>query len=102
MNYLHLGPMRLRTSRKGLATWGYERLGIGGLSLLSRDSAGRLGLASYHPRRSKTWLWAVTLERNPDALGHRAKNRHGQWHDYHKLPFGWLLCVSQQDYHKTS
>lgn len=30
----------------------------------------------------------------------RASNRQGQWHDYYRLPFGFCLIVSQQDWHK--
>lgn len=99
MNYLTFGPIRLRISRRGLAPWGYARLEIGGLSLLSRDSGGGLMLASYHPRRSKTWHWVVSIKKR-DGGTHRSKLRYGQWHDYYALPFGRQLIVGQQDYHK--
>ncbi len=72
---------------------------IGGLSFLSRSTDGSIMLASYHPRRSPTWHWSVSLTRG--GIAHRATRRHGQWHDFYWLPFGWRLLVSQQDYHKA-
>lgn len=70
-----------------------------GLSLFNRDSGGGLVLASYHPHRSQTWHWSVTLLRSDGHAG-RSLKRTGQWHDYYWLPFGWRLVVSQQDYHR--
>jgi hypothetical protein len=69
-----------------------------GVSLLNRASDGGMTLVSYHPRRSTTWHWSVSLVRS-SAIPHRAPHRTGQWHDYYWLPFGWRLVVSQQDYH---
>lgn len=99
MNYLSFGPIRLRVSRRGLAPWGYERLGIGGLRMFSRDSGGGLVLASYHPRRSSTWHWSISVKKR-EGRPSRSRQRHGQWHDYYWLPFGRQLIVGRQDYHK--
>lgn len=98
-NYLVLGPIRIRVSSKHLAPWGYARVAIGGLSLLSRANTGDLMLASYHPSWSHTWRWSVMLRR-ADGLAwvSRDKTRRGQWHDYYRLPFGWQILVSQQNY----
>lgn len=78
------------------------RLSINGVELLHRDSAGDLVLLSYHPRGSATWHWSVVLAKGGGrALINRASNRQGQWHDYYRLPFGFCLIVSQQDWHKS-
>jgi hypothetical protein len=45
-NYLILGPVRIRLSRKHLAPWGYPFLKVGGLSVLSRMNTGDLVRAS--------------------------------------------------------
>lgn len=72
---------------------------------MSRHSDGALGLAAYHPRSSRTWIWSVSLTRrqrwlkriwNPAA----PEWRRNQWHDYLRLPFGYALCISRQDYHR--
>lgn len=70
-----------------------------GFGALSRASDGSLTLLSYHPRGSVTWHWSVHLART-NYPTNRAKDRTGQWHDYYRLPFGYNLVVSQQDYHK--
>lgn len=99
-NYLSLGPVRLRISTKYLAPWGYERLAIGGLSLLSRTNGGDLILVAYHPRWCGTWHWSLCIRRGrPEHWVNRATSRRGQWHDYFWLPFGRELIVSRQDYH---
>lgn len=96
-NYISLGSVRLRISRRYLAKWGYPLIEIGGLSLLTRCNDGRLLLASYHPRSSITWLWAITVFRRPaGAKSGRDKMRRGQWHDYYWLPFGYQMLVSHQ------
>lgn len=103
-NYLSLGPVRIKVSRRGIAKWGYAKFIIGGLELFSRSSNGDLNLCSYHPRRSATWHWAVYLTRRVEdrRIVDRAKSRSGQWHDYYRLPFGRSLIVSHQDYHKRA
>lgn len=101
-NYLTLGPVRLRISRKHLAPWGYAILQIGGMSFFSRTSSGDLFIAGYHPRRSTTWHWSVILCKRrgkPVDWINRAPRRRGQWHDYYWLPFGKQIIVSHQDYH---
>lgn len=62
-NYVHLGPVSIRVSRKHLASWGYPLVRIGGLSLLTWDNTGRLQIASYHPGWSITWLWFVAIDK---------------------------------------
>lgn len=77
---------------------------MGALRLFRRNSAGEITLAIYHPATSSTWYWLVVLSRrDPFAWGWhgRAQIRTGQWHDYYRLPFGWTLIVSQQDFHRT-
>jgi hypothetical protein len=74
------------------------KMTIGGLTLFSRHSDGGRGLASYHPRSSQTWHWSVSIDRQ--AGTGRASRRSGQWHDFYRLPFGFRLVVSWQDYHK--
>lgn len=79
------------------------RISLGGLELMHRDSAGDLVLFAYHPRGSSTWLWSVVLAKGGGrALINRASDRQGQWHDYYRLPFGFCIIVSQQDYHKAA
>lgn len=56
-NHISIGPVRIRTGSRYLAKWGFPRLQIGGLSIWSWSNSGDLLLASYHPRRSITWLW---------------------------------------------
>lgn len=91
----------MRWSNLGLAPWGYEAFGIRGLSMLTRCSDGALTVASYQPR-NETWHWAVAIGRsdiNPGWI-RRATIRRGQWHDFYRLPFGFELRVSRQDFHK--
>ncbi len=100
-NYLTLGPVRLRLSRKHLAPWGYEILGIGGLHFLSRMNTGDLVLASYHPQASHTWVWSVSIGKSGVNRGwvRRSTIRgRGQWHDYYRLPFNREICISRQSY----
>jgi hypothetical protein len=73
------------------------------MRFLARASDGSIILASYHPRSSSTWIWSLSLTRKQRWLKRivtRDQNRSGQWHDYLKLPFGWALIVSRQDYHR--
>jgi hypothetical protein len=78
------------------------RLHIFGHDLIHRDSAGNWVLLSYHPRGSSTWHWSVCLAKGGGSrLINRAVERQGQWHDYYRLPFGYCLIVSQQDWHKA-
>ena len=98
-NYLTIGAVRLRVSRRHLAPWGYARLAIGGLEFFSRMNTGDLIIASYHPSSSHTWLWSVSVARRRpghDGWVRRATIRRGQWHDYYRLPFGWEVIVAQQ------
>lgn len=104
-NYLAAGPLRVRISSHGLARWGYERIGVAGFSFLSRDSGGDLMLAAYHPRRSLTWHWSVSLRKRQAATSrwvNRAPSefRSGQWHDYYRLPFGWEVVIAMQNFHQ--
>lgn len=62
-NYITAGPIALKVSNRHLAVWGYPLLKIGGLSLWTRDSGGGLGLASYHPASSLTWLWGLSVRK---------------------------------------
>jgi hypothetical protein len=100
-NYLSLGPVRLRVSSRHLAPWGYEWFGIYGLSLFSHSNSGEFILASYHPRKSITWIWSLAIGKRRDNWNwiDRAKMRSGQWHDYYWLPFNRELRVSRQNYH---
>lgn len=100
-NYLHFGPVSVRISRKHLAWWGFPLLRFGGVSLFSRSNDGGYILASYHPKKSLTWHWSVTvLVGKSRAYIGRSNRRQGQWHDYYWLPFGLTLLVGQQDYHQ--
>jgi hypothetical protein len=75
------------------------------LSLFRRHSDGALGLIAYHPRKYPTWVWSLSITRRQKWLK-RIWNpvsrewRKNQWHHYLKLPFGFQLCISQQDYHR--
>lgn len=106
MNYLRFGPVAIKLSNRYQAEWAYERLRIGGLSFLSRDSGGGLTLAAYHPRSCPTWHWSVSVQRYRGGETRRLvsrtpkQQRRGQWHDRIRLPFGRYLCISRQDYHK--
>jgi len=79
---------------------------IGGLTALSRASDGDLTLLSYHPRGCLTWHWSISVSRRLDFTGviNRAPKgwRKGQWHDLYRLPFGWAIRISRQDYHKPA
>jgi len=112
MSVLRIGALRIRYSWAGVSKWGYSRIEINGYSLLTRQSDGALGLISYHPRWSNTWIWSVALRRstpqqwtrlgNRDWRKHfvqRCSRRRSQWHDYYRLPFGRTLIFSHQDYH---
>ncbi len=100
-NWLRFGPVVIRIGSRHLASWGFPRLEIGGLSIWSGNSDGSLCLASYHPRSSFTWLWSVTLTRGKARTGRflelapRGLNR-GQWHHYVNLPIGWMIRLSRQ------
>ena len=77
------------------------RLHLFGYDMPHRDSGGSLVLISHHPRGSSTWHWSVCLAKGGGKrLIDRAADRTGQWHDYYKLPFGYCLIVSQQDWHR--
>ena len=102
-NWIKLGPVCVRTGSKHLAPWGYARVSIGGLSLWSRTNSGDRVLASYHPRGCSTWHWSLSVTRRQNEMKRtlsRAPRRMGQWHDYLKLPFGYQLCLSRQDWHR--
>lgn len=105
-NYITIGPVRLRVGSKGLASWGYPRLQVGGLQIWAHINSGGVTLASYHPHDSTTWHWSVQIRRNR-LTSRRAKwsiwqpstRRSGQWHDYIRLPFGWEISIGRQDWH---
>lgn len=88
----------------------------------------RLCLASYHPKSSKTWWWSLSLYRNDfeftdkgyiynymlSVRGNpycskanplmkwmsRPQRRAAHWSDHYRMGFGWVLCLTRQDYHK--
>lgn len=72
---------------------------------MKRASDGSITLFAKHPIESLTWHWAVSITRKQHVkwgwrLWTRANFRSHQWHDYYRLPFGWTLILSFQDYHK--
>lgn len=78
---------------------------MNGWSFLTRDSGGALILASYHPRKSKTWYWSLTVRPHFWNKGRSFicwqpdKYRNGQWHD--RLYIGRkMFMIARQDYHK--
>lgn len=75
---------------------------IKGLSVFSRDSGGGLVLASYHPRSSQTWHWAVSADRR--AFGPRwgwFVHRMGQNVTQRHLRLGmWTISIDTQSFHK--
>ena len=78
---------------------------MSGLRFLSRASDGGLVLASKHPVGCGTWHWGIGITRRQTVVWGwrvmlRCNRRTGQWHDYYRLPFGWSLVVSRQDYHQ--
>jgi len=75
---------------------------IGGLSFFTRDSAGGLTVASYHPRSSATWYWSIGFgRRNGNRMFIGSDPRSHQRHDYLNIgPFG--LRLSRQNYHKQA
>jgi hypothetical protein len=122
-SYLTLGPVRLRVGSKNLASWGFPRLQIGGLSVWQWTNGGEFMPLAYHPRKSITWVWFLAIARNARfSLEqqewrrelHRRGNPHAptprwwhcfldfdglrrsQWHDYVRLPFGFVLIIGRQ------
>jgi hypothetical protein len=74
---------------------------------MDQASDGSLVIATKYPKGCRTWQWAAYLTRKSHVtwgwrLASLAKRRSGQWHDYFRLPFGWTLIVSRQDFHKAS
>jgi len=100
-NYFTFGPLRIRINSKHLAGWGYPSIAIGGLSLFTWTNTGGLTLASYQPR-NETWHWAFVVQRSQYTKDFISKDptRRGQWHDYYRLPFGFEIVHSRQDWHK--
>lgn len=94
-NHIGIGAVQLRIRSKGIASWGYPRIQIGGLSLFTRASNGELHIASYHPRRSLTWLWYVGLgkEKRPLRI---ERERRSQWHHFIPLGFRTLIIGRQR------
>lgn len=75
------------------------------LHFFSRASDGSIVLVSKHPQGSGTWHWSIGITRRETVcwgwrLWLRDERRTHQWHDFYRLPFGWSLVVSQQDYHR--
>jgi hypothetical protein len=64
MAHLKLGPVVVRYG-KHLASWGYPRLQLGGLSFWSWTNGGDFSLAAYHPRSSIIWIWFIHVSRRP-------------------------------------
>lgn len=102
MSKFTLGPIRIRTSWKGVAKWGYPPIEIGGLALFVRDSGGRLQLAGYHPRKSTTWHWFVALYRAPGKPGYFNLEWRPGYGERGLHLFGWTLSITRQGYHKES
>lgn len=127
-NHIRIGPVTLRIGSKLLASWGFPRVTIGGMSIWSRTNGGEVLLLAYHPRDCTTWHWSIGITRRQSACWTKANrerrarlyyegNRHvpaprwwhrfvnrdalrrNQWHDYYRLPFGYSIVVAQQDYH---
>lgn len=96
MSYIHIGPVAIRVGTKGLASWGYDMIHVGGLSIGSRVNDGSLNLISYHPRSSLTWLWFVNLRREPNRP-RRPRFAHFLRHWSLDLPFGWTISAQTQD-----
>jgi hypothetical protein len=76
------------------------------MDLLRRASDGSIVLWTKRPRDCLTWHWSVSLKRRALAsnvwrIRSLAAERRDQWHDYYRLPFGWWLTVSRQDYHRA-
>lgn len=74
---------------------------------MGRASDGSLVLMTKHPAGCGTWHWSVSINRNRHVrygwrLWCRAVIRRGQWHDYYRLPFGYELIVSRQDFHRPA
>lgn len=61
-NHIKIGPAVVRIGSKHLAPWGFPRLRIWGLSFWTWTNSGQLGLASYHPKSSITWLWSLWID----------------------------------------
>ena len=85
-NYIYLGPVHLKVSGKGLASWGYPRIRMGGISLFNWGNEGSFHLVSYHPKSSITWLWDLMIGW-PNA---RRRNRDGWWR-----PGRWVSPVGR-------
>lgn len=81
---------------------------VGALQIGGRASDGSITLACWHPRGSATWHWSVSLMRRVFPWSAMSDNwfaalgghPFGQWFDYWRLPFGWMLLVGRQDYHR--
>ena len=71
------------------------------MRMFTKASDGSIIVASYHPKNSITWHWAIYLKRG-NGRSNRAERRTHQWYDYYRLPFGWQLIVARQDYHNDS
>ena len=72
---------------------------------MRRASDGSILLMSKHPVGSNTWHWSISVTREPivewrGRLWTRSTRRCHQWHDFYRLPFGWTLIWSAQDYHR--
>lgn len=93
-NWLRVGPLVIRTGSKHLASWGYPRLKIGGLSFWTRSNDGELNLAGYHPRSSITWLWFLRLTRSGGQSFTHRMGASGM--RLQRLPFGWALAFHWQ------
>lgn len=71
----------------------------------TRASDGTIVIATKHPKDSLTWHWSLSIGRRKWVewgwrLWLRSDRRVAQWHDYYRLPFGWALIWSAQDWHK--
>lgn len=105
MNYITIGTVSVRISSKGLAPWGFPWLQVAGLAFLTFSTNGCLCLASYHPRRSTCWHWAISVARAdwlPGSLRfERDPLRRCQWHDYLHVTRRWAIVIARQDFHRS-
>jgi hypothetical protein len=101
-NYVTLGPVRIRISKRHLADWGYPIFSIGGLSFFTRSTNGDMIMVSCHPKGSITWHWGVTWSKTQQVHWiTRSKRRDHQWFDIYKLPLvRRCIIIAHQDYHK--
>ena len=96
MNYKSIGPVRIKTSSKGLVFWGFPVIDICGLAIWGWCNDGSFMPISYHPRDSITWTWATYIGRRQTQT--RRMMRHNFGGSFEQcLPFGFYARLSWQD-----